>query len=343
MIGRRTAGRALRRMGLRATTSSWVTAVPQPRRPKPVDFKLFGIIGAWTEEDVIAATVANAFAQGCERVYLVDNNSGDDTVAEAVRAGAVLAESFATESYDEKLRLDIMNRVVQETSDADGSDHIWWLWLDADEFPHGPAGQTVLEYLTQLDRRFRIVGARFINHFPDREPAYIRGFHPLDFQPLGEEHLLGCRLKHRKHPLQRFDKAAPPIICDRGFHRASSAEQPLHEPDVAIYLHHFPYREPEFTRHRLALLCATDETGRKRVIDGDDAADGMVPRFETLDAVYRGEWDRVRNYRGETAFSVAAPLPWTEIAEPQDWPSTRWYGDEELAAAKQAAARTVDS
>ncbi len=340
---RRAAGGALRRLGLRSRTAAWVVAEPQPRRPKPVDFKLFGIIGAWTEEDVIAATVANAFAQGCERVLLVDNNSGDDTVAEAVRAGAELAESFATESYDEGLRLEIMNRVVQETSAQDGSEHVWWMWLDADEFPHGPGGETVREYLAHLDRRFRIVGARFINHFPDRTPAYVPGFHPLDFQPLGEEHLLGCRLHHRKHPLQRFDRAGLPIICDRGFHRASSLEQPLREPEQAIYLHHFPYRDPEVTRRRLALLCATDETGRKRVVEGDDAADGMVPRFETLDAVYRGDWARVRNYRGDTDFSVAQPVPWTELAPPADWPSRRWYTEDDLDAAKRAATRTVDS
>ena len=57
--------------------------------------------------------MANAFAQGCERVFLVDNDSRDDTVAEAVAAGAVLAETFATEQYDEVLRLEIMNRVVR--------------------------------------------------------------------------------------------------------------------------------------------------------------------------------------------------------------------------------------
>ena len=41
----------------------------------------------------------------------------------------------------------------------DGSEHIWWLWLDADEFPHAPAGATVREFLEPLDRRFRVVGA----------------------------------------------------------------------------------------------------------------------------------------------------------------------------------------
>ncbi|HEY5011750.1 MAG TPA: glycosyltransferase family 2 protein [Acidimicrobiia bacterium] len=320
----------LRRLGLRPRLPGpWVVAQQQPVTPKPLDdFRLFAIIGAWMEEDVIAATVANAFAQGCERVYLVDNDSSDATVAEAVGAGAVLAEVFATEQYDEVLRLDIMNRVVSSVSEESGSDHVWWLWLDADEFPHGPRGTTVREYLEPLDRRFRIVGGRFINHFPDREPAYVPGFHPLDFQPLCEEHLLGCALRHRKHPLQRFDRGGTPIVSDRGFHRATSAERPLLEPTEAIYLHHFPYRDQQVTRRRLALLCSTDETGRTRVQEGDDAADGMVPRFETLDAVYRGDWDRVRNYRFDGEHSVARPVPWTSLAGPEDVAVRRWYATE---------------
>jgi glycosyltransferase involved in cell wall biosynthesis len=317
-------------VGLRPRPAGpWVAAQDQPASPNVLaDFRLFAIIGTWMEEDVIAATVANAFVQGCERVYLVDNDSADGTVREAVAAGAELAQVFSTDRYDEVLRLKIMNQIVQTVSEASGSDYVWWLWLDADEFPHGPRGTTIREYLEPLDRRFRVVGARFINHFPDREPAYVTGFHPLDFQPLCEEHLLGCALKHRKHPLQRFDRRGAQIICDRGFHRATSAERPLIEPTEAIYLHHFPYRDPHVTRRRLAMLCGTDETGRTRVQEGDDAADGMVPRFETLDAVYRGDWEHVRNYRFDGEFSVARPVPWTQLAGPEDLPVRRWYTTE---------------
>jgi hypothetical protein len=294
------------------------------------------------EQDVIAATVRNARVQGCERVLLVDNASTDDTVREALAAGAELAEVFATERYDERLRLEIMNRVVQETSVAEGDDHIWWLWLDADEFPHAPQGHTIREHLEALDRRYRIVGARFINHFPDRVPAYLGGFHPLEFQPLCEEHRFGCAQRHRKHPLQRFDRARPPIVCDRGFHRASSEDRPLREPIEGIYLHHFPYREEAVTRRRLALLCAGDERGATRVVDGDDAADGMVPRFQTLDAVYRGAWDEVRSYRTEGIVSVAQPVPWASLAAPGDAEFARWYDPAALDAAKAAARDTAE-
>jgi glycosyl transferase family 2 len=337
------ARRALRRLrGRPRPPSPWVVAEPEPDEPTPVaDSKLFAIIGAWMEEDVIAATVTNAFTQGCERVYLVDNDSTDGTRREAQAAGATVAEVFATTEYDEKLRLDIMNRVVREVSFSEHTDHVWWLWLDADEFPHAAGGETIKQRLDRLDRRFRIMGARFINHFPDRMPSYISGFHPLDFQPLCEEHRMGCRLEHRKHPLQRWDRAGAPIISDRGFHRATSDERPLREPTDAIYLHHFPYRDPDVTRRRLALLCG-GESESTRVRANDDAADGMVPRFQTLDAVYRQDWANVRNYRVDGAFTTPYPIPWLELAGEADAEPKRWYTHEELVAAIRARSTRTD-
>src|SRR5262249_40927455 len=153
----------------------------------------------------------------------------------------------------------IMNDVVAEVSAEvhrrDGDEHLWWLWLDADEFPHGPSGRTVLEHLRSLDRACRVVGARFLNHYPDRRPGSIVGRHPLDFQPLCEEHVYPmCERGHRKHPLQRWDADGEPITCLAGFHVATSAERPLLEAASPIITHHFPYRNEEVTRARLAAL-----------------------------------------------------------------------------------------
>ena len=133
------------------------------------------MLGTWMEEDIVAATVCNALAQGCERVYLVDNGSTDGTVDAALREGAILGRSFRTDRYDEGLRLRHMNDVVAEVSLAEGDQHIWWLYLDADEFPHGPWGMTLREYLATLDERFRVVGTRFFNHYPSGTPRYEPG------------------------------------------------------------------------------------------------------------------------------------------------------------------------
>ena len=64
-----------------------------------------------------------------------------------------------------------MNEVVAEVSAAEPDDHLWWLFLDADEFHHGPFGMTLRGYVRTLDRQFRVVGMRCFDHYPDRQPA----------------------------------------------------------------------------------------------------------------------------------------------------------------------------
>ncbi len=294
--------------------TDWAATEPNPHPPDVLPaFRLFAIVGTWCEADIIEATVRNAFAQGCERVYLVDNDSPDDTVARAEAAGATLLASFSTETYDESRRMQIMNDGVAEVSAAtaatDGDDHIWWLWLDADEFHHGPWGLSVRDYLATLDRRFRLVGARFFNHYPDRVPEYVEGHHPLDHEPLCAEWVYPmCRDGHRKHPLQRWDRDAAPITCTDGFHQARCDDGPLLEPAVPIYLHHFPYRVEAVSRRRLELLVG-DAAGRAA---SDPATHWHIhKRFATFDHVYRHHWNRVASVDDQGPRRGVHLRPWS--------------------------------
>lgn len=262
------------------------------------DFEFLAVLGTWYESDVIEATVANAFDQGCSRVLLVDNESPDDTVERAVAAGAELARSYHTDTYDEGLRMQLMHDVVDEVSAeivAGGlTRHVWWLWLDADEFHHGPSGITLRSYLSTLDERFRVVGARCFDHYPDSKPEYVSGHHPLEFQPLCHETVYPmCAAGHRKHPLLRWDSEGPPVRCGNGFHLAACDEQ-LVEPETPIFLHHFPYRAERFTTDRLNALCGPHSL---RASDpNNEAYDHIRRRFETHRNVYEHRWRRVRNY-----------------------------------------------
>ncbi|MGH9118460.1 MAG: glycosyltransferase family 2 protein [Acidimicrobiales bacterium] len=333
--------RVLRRVGLRRPPPPWVVDEPQPDDPAPLtDFGLLAIVPTWMEADVIGATVRSALAQGCERVQLLDNDSPDDTVAEAIAAGAELARSFWTPQLDEPLKIRLLNEIVAEASEADGREHVWWLWLDADEFVHGPGGATVSELLAGLDHRYRIVGTRYFNHFPDRQPGSLPGFHPVDLQPLAQEKDGNlCRLGHRKHHLQRWDRGGPPITSGLGFHSARAAVT-LIEPTLSTFTHHFPYREEEVTRTRFDVLCGRDESGRSRV----DVYDGQIrqnagtisdmsKRRRTLDHVYAGRWSDVENLRRRGEKLGVEPRPWTELVDARDAELARWYGPEELADA----------
>lgn len=325
---RRVRGRHPAVPGLPATT--WIRAEPNPAKPDTLEsFRFFAILGTWYEADVVEATVRNALAQGCERVYLVDNDSPDDTVDRAVSAGATLARTFTTDEYDEALRIDLMNEVVEEVSTVfardEGATHIWWLWSDADEFHHGPHGQTVREYLAGLDRRFRVVGARFFNHYPDAVPEYVEGRHPLDYQPMCEEYVYPmCKRGHRKHPLQRWDLGAAPVVCGPGFHQASCAGGQLIEPLQHIYLHHFPFRVESISRRRLELLCAPDHHANPRALDRKVHAH-LHNRLTSFNAVYRHDWEAVENFlpaRGHRGIFVE---PWSTQVPAADQSFARWY------------------
>jgi hypothetical protein len=217
----------------------------------------------------------------------------------------------------------VMHEVVAEASEAaaaEGDEHIWWLWLDADEFHHGPGGTTIREHLASLDRRFRIVGARFFNHFPDREPASVEGRHPIEYQPLCEEHRYPmCDAGHRKHPLQRWDRGGPPITCSAGFHQASIPDGQLVEPAEAIFLHHFPYRVESVSRHRLDLLCQPSGRAVASTIESVD----MHKRHQALDAVYRGDWSVIDPGRQDLKIGVH-PRPWSDQVAPADAAIITW-------------------
>jgi hypothetical protein len=322
--------RRIRRIRRRLGRPLDIVTEPNPSDPDVLpSFRFFAVLGTWMEEDVVEATVRNAFAQGVEAVYLVDNASSDATVERATGAGATLAESFTTDHYDERLRILLMNGQVARASLASGAEHVWWLWLDGDEFPEGPPEMTILEYLRTLDRRFRVVGSTVYNHFPTTKPEYISGFHPLDFQPCGErfapERPRHCLQPHWKHPLQRFDRRGPFLASQIGFHSAAVLRNhPVLEPKGGIFTHHVQYRDEAVTRARMQLLC-----GPSRRNDYNDSVGnrGIGRRFETLDAVYARRWVEVNHLTG--AGTGVEPAPWTLTAG-----GPRWYGAEELAAAK---------
>ena len=104
----------------------WSRAVKNPQKPDPLlPVRLYGIVATWCEGDVIEATVHNAFTQGCERVFIVDNESPDDTVKRAAVAGAEIARVYHTDYYDESRRLAEVKGVINEVSSATDADHVW--------------------------------------------------------------------------------------------------------------------------------------------------------------------------------------------------------------------------
>jgi hypothetical protein len=321
--------------GLRAIR---MVELPAPTRPL-TGFRFFGIVGTWMEEDIISASVSNAFHQGCEKVFLVDNCSSDQTVENAVSSGATLAHSYRTESFDERLRIELMNTIMQEVTEREGAAYTWWLWFDADEFPHGPEGDPLKSYLALLDARYRVVGARYFHHFPSSLPHYLPPYHPIHFQPLCyyEQYRMGA-CSHRKHPLIRIDRDRPPVIMHEGFHRCDSSEVLL-EPSSPAFIHHFPFRAHEVTLRRMIALCGADGTNTSRIQRQDSyeiACYGepshSSQRFALFEVVYSGNWDLVAQETSTGPYSHEVKLQaWTDTFS--GWEVDVWYSKEELLEA----------
>lgn len=295
------------------------------------DFLLFAVIKSWMDEDIIEATVRNLFAQGVDRVFLVDNASTDATVATAEAAGATVAEIYESDAFDGRLVQPLVNAVVVRESLRSNAEHVWWLMLDSDEFPEGPDGLTVREYLAGLDNRFRIAGATFMNHLPDRKPEYVSGFHPLDYQPLYYTfeplNHAPCSLGHWKHPLQRFDRHGQFIVSNEGAHQAFASER-LIEPTVGIVMHHFQYREEARTRDRLQLI---HDTGRDE-LHSSAGWSSFERRRRSLEAVYAQRWAEVETPPNRRVDEALDPQPWRGTA------SARWYAKEGGSTVERQAA-----
>ena len=306
----------------------WAIAQSQPDEPRPLkSVQLYAVVAAWMEADIIEATISNAFVQGADRVFLIDNDSPDDTVQRAQKAGAELSLTYKTSTYDEDYRINIMNEFVRHTSMSSNAEHLWWLWLDADEFPRPQSGGTIRNMLASLDRRFRVVGARFLNHYPSpRKVAYMQGQHPIDYQPLCEELKSSmCLEGHRKHPLIRWDSEGPEIISTKGFHVASCSARPLFEPVEPLIIHHFPYRNEEATRQRMHQLWSPLSAGCSRAKHGDLAVTHMKTRLDSLDAVYAGDWESVKSLYAEEPRQGVSVSDWREVDPLISADIPRWY------------------
>lgn len=258
------------------------------------EIPLFCLICTWHEGDVIHASVTDAFAQGVSRVFLIDNDSRDDTVDEGVAAGAELVLSYHTDGFDETFKYELVNSFVEHFSRATPHDQIWWLLKDADEFTGAPAG-TIPELLSEVDSECRVVGARVLDHFPTPGKNVGRRQNPLSSQPLYREKSDDrCRGGHHKHPLLLWRRSGARITVDPGFHQLTCRGEALFEPPTSLVMHHHPFRDEDRTRQRARLLAARGFVGEHE--PGVDHAH-VRSRMRQLDLVYSGNHAALVDYR----------------------------------------------
>lgn len=251
---------------------------------------LYCVLCVWNEEDIIGSTVTHAYAQGCDRVFIIDNGSTDETVRQAVKAGAHLYTTFSTRYFDEIRKTLYINRCAEDICRQAGGDRNWILYLDADEFPEFHNGKSIRQNLLELPENVRAVGGYVCNHVPTHSPYFIRGRHPVDFMPVGKIQ----RQSIWKYNLLRHDRDKPRVLAGSGSHEYLTQEgDSLERSDTHFIIHHFNYRRPDDMQRRLGRLLERDEKGisridnmdmRHRVLTGRSSP--YHARLERLAAVY---------------------------------------------------------
>jgi len=222
---------------------------------------LNAILCVWNEADIIHATVRHALAQGCERVYIIDNGSTDETVREALKAGGTLYTKFHSDSFDETLKTLHINQAAIALNANSQDAHNWWLYLDADEFPDFNSGKTIAETISAFPTDVRAVGGYRCEHLPTHAPFYISHAHPMDFMPVAR--IYGEKVW--KFILLRHDKDKPDIFAGSGAHMYLSGGESIRESEEKLLIHHFNYRRPDVTKRRLEALVLPDARGKRRI------------------------------------------------------------------------------
>lgn len=222
------------------------------------NFPFYAIICAWNEEDIIHATIKNLYCQGCDKVFIVDNGSSDNTKTEAIRAKGITYYDFYTKYFNEEEKVKALNSCVMAINRQYTLNKTWWIYVDADEFPLGTNGKTIREYIQTLPDNVRAVSSTIYEHYPSINPFYIRDFHPIDFQ------LFAAKSHIKKTQLFRYEREKPHIISLGGFHTYNTQGDYIIEADDKIDVHHFRFRDLKQTSSRLKELTKKRDDGTTR-------------------------------------------------------------------------------
>ena len=308
-------------------------------------FSLYAALFAWYEEDIIEACVKNLFAEGVDRVFLIDNDSPDSTIELAVRGGATHVETVVSERFSEQVKCGSVFALTRRILAEEGGDRSWWLFCDADEFPTSPDKGTIREYLAGLDDAIRVVGGHFIAHYPLEKPHHLSGFHPAEFQFRATPHddpIVYCSLVHDKHNLIRFDNGEFDVAIYGGYHHFRS-KVALYEPRDGLCIHHFQFRSEKHTFKRLKALVGMDANGCSRLGDAEYNKK-LLNSVPVHMGWYVGRYVKARKLYDNEILFEQAPTAWRNVMRHVNGTEhmfNRWYDERRLLRAVEESAPDI--
>lgn len=291
---------------------AWVQRVSDPAAPSASAgateaTRLYALLGTWNEADIVYATIRNAFEQGAQRVFVVDDESDDDTCSEAEAAGAEVIRFRNEGWFDDAAKMARFRDVINEQTRLAGTE-IWWLIIDADEFVVGPDGTTIVDFIGRLDPRVDVVGCRVLDHYPSGETDYVPRTDPVAVQPLARwRNHPCCPWGHWKHSLVRVREPDSVHVLP-GYHRHQSREGTMIEPEQSLLLHHIQFRNRVDIEQKLDRAYAPG--GR---LAGRSTYYSSRLRYQSLDLVYRQQWHSIRSvFPGGPRYGIRLE-PWQSL------------------------------
>jgi hypothetical protein len=204
--------------------------------------------------------------------------------------------------------------VIATRTAAAGGD-VWWLVLDADEFPRGPGATTVRELVELAPGWVDVVGSRVLDHVPARSAEYVARQHPLAFFPQARWFRSAfCGRGHWKHPLMRV-RVAGDVYPLPGHHAVGTADgRRAREYEPTLLMHHFPLRARDRTEGKLRRAMAPGD----RYGSSPDAFTRarLAERLAALDDLYEGRYDLVASgFCGDRRRGIVVS-DWRELVPP---------------------------
>lgn len=258
------------------------------------DVPVYALSMAWNEDDVIYATVRNLFIQGVDKVFVVDDGSDDETALEAKAAGATVITDTSDGAFEERRRTDRIAQLIEDHTEAAGGP-VWWIVVDADEFPHGPDGMTIRDLVRVLPPWVDTIGSRVLEHYPSERSAPKPRHHPLDELPKAVWHENpSCPAGHWKHQMLYVRRPGEArFMPGRHTIAAPPGRRPVVESEASLLMHHFPLRGRERTAQKFQQASAAG--GRYTMSSDAFIKRRLEIRRQMLDLAYRERYDELPN------------------------------------------------